>query len=84
MSDTLLAELINGVSLVRLGPGSKWFTQLVFKDCFLLLPLFLNLELFGERERGWCWITEGGRQLTSRMSDTLLTELINDASLLRS
>ena len=23
MSDTLLAELINGASLVRLGPGSK-------------------------------------------------------------
>ena len=26
MSDTLLAELSNEASLVRLGPGSKWFT----------------------------------------------------------
>ena len=26
MSDSLLGDLINGASLVRLGPGSKWFT----------------------------------------------------------
>ena len=26
MSDSLLAELINEASLVRLGPGSKWLT----------------------------------------------------------